>query len=304
MGRRFCHMLGVGLGLVLLLGWASGVSQAQQGGPAGGARQALESFFRAMTAGDLALLTHGAAISGTVQGDQFTFNASDSGQVRTLPRGEIALMSFGEKSDQLVLLSGDTLTGTLQVSSLTIQLPTGVEITLPKSEVKTLILKISMPAPGSGPPSEAGRQSFFRIMRGLHAQNLFQLFVKSLTTYDLAIFPNQQLLSGAIVNEQFVFHTTLFGTLTLKASDVTSIELAADPESSRDFISLKTGDRLSGLLDEQSAIQFQPAALKDAEGKPVTLTLERGKVARVSFRLPASAFGGGQGPGFGGGPGH
>lgn len=304
MKGKFRSILGVVLGLLLLTGWTSGVSQAQPalGGP-GGARQAFESFHRALTAGDLILLTNSAAISGTVQGDQFTFNVSPSGQSRTLNRSEIALISFGEQSDLLVLTSGDTLTGTAQIDQLTLTLSTGAEVTIPKSETKLTIFKLNLPSPTSGPPSEGDRMAMFRIMHGLQSQNLFALFVKALTTYDLAVFSNQQIWSGAIVNQQFVFHTTLFGTVTLKASDVTSIELAADLTAGSDFINLKTGDRISGELDEDSSIQFQPVGLKDDQGQPVTLTLKRGEVSRVSFRLPASAFGGGQGPGFGGGPG-
>jgi hypothetical protein len=256
-----------------------------------------------MQAGDLALLNNGAALSGTVQGDQFTFNVSPSGQSRTLSRSEIALINFGEQSDQLVLTSGDTLTGTAQIDQLTLTLPTGADVPFPKSETKLTIFKLNLPTPTGGPPTEAQRAALFKIMRGLQSQNLFALFVKALTSYDLAVFSNQQVWSGAIVNQQFVFRTTLFGTVTFKASDVTSIELAADLTAGSDFISLKTGDRISGVLDEASNIQFQPIGLKDDQGQPVTLTLKRGEVARVSFRLPASAFGGGQGPGFGGGPG-
>ncbi len=304
MNGKFRSILGVVLAVLLLAGWTSGVSQPQHapGGP-GGARQAFESFFRAMLAGDLALLINGAALSGTVQGDQFTFNVSPSGQSRTLNRSEIALINFGEQSDQLVLTSGDTLTGRAQIDPLALTLPTGAEVTIPKSETRLTIFKLNLPTPTGGPPSEADRMAMFRIMHGLQSQNLFALFVKALTTYDLAVFSNQQVWSGAILNQQFVFHTTLFGTVTLKASDVTSIELTTDTSTGRDFISLKTGDRISGELDEDSSIQFQPVGLKDDQGQPVTLTLKRGEVSRVSFRLPASAFGGGQGPGFGGGPG-
>ncbi|OGF56317.1 MAG: hypothetical protein A2Z21_03990 [Candidatus Fraserbacteria bacterium RBG_16_55_9] len=297
------------LGMLLLAGWVSGVLQAQQnpppnaGGP-GGARQSFEAFNRAIAAGDLTLLNNGAAISGTVQGDQFTFIVSDSGQSRTLNRSEIALINFGEKSDQLVLTTGSTLTGTVQMDQLTILLSTGAEVTIPKAETKITIFKLNLPVPTAGPPSEADRAAMFKIMQGLRSQNLFALFVKALTTYDLAVLSNQQLWSGTIVNQQFVFHTTLFGTVTLKASDVTSIELAADPTTESDYISMKTGDRISGVLDEGSSIQFQPVGLEDGQGQALTLTLNRGDVARVSFRLPASAFGGGgQGPGFGGGPG-
>lgn len=304
--------IGLLLGALLLSGLAGLSAQAQQSPPpstgAPGARQALESFFRALSAGDLVLLKGGGALSGTVQGDQFVVNLS-SGQSQTLKHSDIALMSFGDKTDQVVLMDGSQVSGSVQIDKLSTQLPTGAQMTVPKSQVAMMIFKLPLPA--EGPQGQQGssmtpqqRQSLMKLFRGLQAQGIFGLFAKSLTSFDLAVFPNQELVSGAIVNQQFVFNSALFGKLTFKPSDVAEIDLAPSGSSNPDFITLKTGDKLSGTLDDQNAIQFQPVGLTDAQGQPVTLTFKHGDVAKVISRLPASAFGGGKGPGFQGGPGH
>lgn len=288
--------LGLLAGAVLL--GSVGDLYAQQGGPPG-ARGLLRSFFQAMGTADLVLLKNGGAISGTIQGDAFNI-ALDSDQARTLARDEIASIIFGE-TDQLVLSSGDTLSGVLEIDSLSLISSEGSELAIPKAEILMTIFKLDLPTPGQGRgPSPA----LFRVFRGLQAQNIFGLFAQSLSAFDMAVFPDRQLWSGTILNEEFVFQSNSFGTLTFAAGDLSSIELAAEEDQS-DFISLKTGDRLSGMLAADSMIQFQPAGLVDEDGQQITLTLERGTVAQVSFRQPASAFGGGgRGPGFGGGTGH
>lgn len=305
--------IGLLLGALLLSGVASLSAQAQQqpnpqqstGAP--GARQALESFFRALSAGDLVLLKSGGALSGTVQGDQFVVNLS-SGQSQTLKHSDIALMSFGDKTDQVVLMDGSQVSGSVQLDQLSTQLPNGAQMTVSKSNIAMTIFKLPLPTEGGGQQGSSTtpqqRQCLFKLFRGLQAQGIFGLFAKSLTGFDLAVFPNQEVVSGAIANQQFIFNSALFGKLTLKASDVAEIDLAPSGSSNPDFITLKTGDKLSGTLDTQSAIQFQPVGLTDAQGQPVTLTFNRGDVSRVVTRLPASAFGGGKGPGFQGGPGH
>jgi hypothetical protein len=278
--------------------------------------QSLDSFFRALAAGDLVLLKAGGALSGTVQGDQFTVNPS-SGQPQTLTKANIALMSFGDKTDQVVLMSGDLVSGSVQIDSLSVTLPTGAQVSIPKAQIATTTFKITPPSPppAAGSQPSQNQQQFFKLMRSLQSQNLFALFAKSLTSYDLMIFPSQQpqstnappsnpLLSGKIVNAQIIFKSTLFGSLTFKAGDVARIELAAaDANAGSDFITLKTVDRLSGTLDDSNPIQFQPVATTNSQGQPVTLTFKRGDVSEVVFRLLASAFGGGKGPGFQGGPG-
>jgi len=299
-------------GLAVLPAWAQQSSPPAGGAP--GARQSLESFFRALAAADLVLLSNGGALSGTVQGDQFTVNESSGPQ--TLARADIALMSFGSQTDNVVLTSGDLVSGSVQIDSLTIALPTGAQVSLPKAQIAATVFKITPPTPGQGQNSTTPqqRETFFKLFRSLQSQNLFALFAKSLTSYDLAVFPGSQqqsrfptnpVMSGKVVNQQFVFNSTLFGTLTVKASDVASLQLAAagaNPGS--DFITMKTGDRISGTLDDSNPIQFQPVALTDAQGQSVTLTFKHGDVSEIVFRLPASAFGGGRGPGFQGGPGH
>jgi len=307
--------LGLLLGVLFLSGLTNLSAEAQQAGPPGGApgaRSLLESFFETLTAGDLVLLKQGGALSGAVQGDQFQIvpdAGPTSGQPQAVDRSKLAFMSFGDKSDELILTSGDILTGTVQLDSLAMTLPvqTQSQVAIPKAQIAATFFKINLPSrgPGNGPP-EGGppNQQLFQLFRSLRTQNLQTLFAKTLTSYDLAIFPNRQLLSGKIVNQQFVFHSTIFGTLTVKASDLASIQLApAGSTSVTDFLIFKTGDRISGTLDDQSAVQFQPVALTDAQGQQLTITLQRGNVNQVVFHLPASAFGGGRGPGFQGGPG-
>jgi hypothetical protein len=300
------------IGALALSGLAYLSTQAQQGpGPgAPGARQALESFFEAMGAGDFVLLKAGGALSGTVAGDQFTIVQSPSGKPQTLTRANIAFMSFGDKSDVVGLMTGDVVSGLVQVDSLSITLPvqTQSQVVIPKAQVATAVFKINLPGEGGrqgpgGPPSGQNQQQLFKLFRSLQSQNLFALFAKSLTSYDLAVFSNRQVLSGKIVNPQIIFNSALFGKLTFKASDVASIQLAPSGISTPDFITLKTGDRLTGTVDDQNAVQFQPVALTDGQGQPMTVTFKHGDVSEIVFRLPASAFGGGKGPGFQGGPG-
>ncbi|HEY5595787.1 MAG TPA: hypothetical protein VIL47_00795 [Candidatus Bipolaricaulota bacterium] len=280
---------------------AQEVVQVQIGGPGTGPRGLLESFFRALGSGDLALLKGGGAISGTIQGDQFTVQLT-SGQTQTLTRSQIGSILFGE-TDQLVLTDGSTLSGSVAGDSFSIS-SQGNTLTIPADDIQLTIFKLDLPTPDAAGQHVQGRPNLglFRVLHGLQAQNIFGLLAQTLSTYDMAMFADGQVWSGGVLNESFVFNTALFGALTVKAADLNGIELASE-EGQSDFISLKTGDRLSGTLDDASLVQFQPIGLVDESGAQVTLTLERGQVSRVSFRQPASAFGGGQGPGFGGGPG-
>ena len=294
--------VGLLLGVFLLAGVTDLTSQAQQNPPpssgAPGARQLIRSFFFAMGSADLVLLKDGGAISGAIQNDQLQITLSSGGS-KLLKRGDIALISFGEKTDQLVLTNGDLLSGKVQAASLQLTTPNGAALDLPTPTIATMVFKLDLPTAGHRP---ANPRALFKLFRSLQSQNIFGLFAKSLTSFDLAVFPNRELWSGKVTNKQFVFNTTLFGTLTFKAADVAAIELASDPKSGSDFITLKSGDRLSGALDEKSAIQFQPVGFT-AQAQSASLTLKRGEVTQVVFRLPASAFGGGHGPGFQGGQG-
>lgn len=299
------RMAAVVLLSAFILSGATSVLQAQVevqiGGPGGGPRGLLESFFRALGSGDLALLKGGGAISGTIQGNQFTVQLA-SGQTQTLMRSQIGSILFGD-TDQLVLTDGSTLSGSVAGDSFSISTQ-GNTLTIPVDQIQLTIFKLDLPTPGAaGQPNQVRPNlGLFRVLQGLQAQNIFGLFAQTLSTYDIAMFADGQIWSGGVLNESFVFNTTLFGTLTVNAADLNAIELASQDGQS-DFIYLKTGDRLSGTLDEASMPQFQPVGLVDANGAQVTLTLARDQVLRVNFRQPASAFGGGQGPGFGGGPG-
>lgn len=294
--------VGLLLGVLTLGLVADFAAQAQQGGggPGPGARGLLRSFFQAMGSGDLALLKNGAAISGSVQGDEFVVNL-ESGEAQTIARADIATISFGEP-DQLLLTAGETLRGSFASDSLDVVTSSGNQLTIAKEEIQLTIFQLNLPQPGQNRRPDP---QLFQIFQGLQAQNIFGLFAQALTTFDMAVFPNGQIWSGVVLNEQISFTSTIFGTLTVNAADLSSIQFASE-EGESDFISLKTGDRLSGTIAEDTLIQFQPAGLVDENGAPVTLTLEGGgSIRQVNFRQPASAFGGGgRGPGLGGGPGN
>lgn len=287
------------LGSLLFSGVIGSVVQAQPpgggGGPPAGAFALFRSFFNAIGAGDLIFLENGGAISGSVLTDEFTIAMTDSEETQTYSDTDLVMMTIGDESDQLILSSGDIITGTIQLENLNLTSPAGSEVTLEKSEITTMIFQADF-------SNQQNRGGFFRVLRGLRAQNIFSLFTLALTTFDLAVFPDSTVWSGKILNDEFVFNSNLFGTLTLSSNDVSSIELSADPEEGDDFITFSVGDRVSGRLDEESVIQFQPLGLVDGEGEQVTQSFERGEISLFSFRLPASTFGGGSGPGLGGGP--
>lgn len=203
------------------------------------------------------------------------------------------MVNVGDESDQVILTNGQAVTGRFGTDELTISLPSGSTATLAQDQISTIMFQNT---PGA----------FMQVMRTLRSQNLFAVFAKALTTYDTVVFSNGQLLSGRITNESFAFTSPTFGTFTTSKDNVSQLEIAEDAdEANGDAITLKTGDRVTGTLSEQSLPQFQAASVLDSGGQPSTLTLDRGEITRVVFRLPASAFGGGgRGPGIGGGPGN
>jgi|GEM_PF-5236895 len=287
---------------VLLFGSLVAVhAQPPGGGGPAGPRQLLRSFFQAMGAADLMLLKNGAAISGTINGDEFSLTQADSGQLKTLTREDIASITVGSGADQVMLSDGTVLNGVLETDALAITSANGTELMVSKDEIALTIFKLDLPRPGSG---QRPNQRLFSIFHGLQSQNIFGLFAQSLSTFDMAVFPGNAIWSGTVLNTEFVLNSNIFGTLTFTSDLVSSVEFAAE-EGQSDFVSLNTGDRISGTLAEDSQIQFQPVGMVDENGAPVTLTLNRGDVIRVSFQQPASAFGsGGRGPGLGGGPGN
>jgi len=290
--------------LALLVSGVSEVSQAQFAGPPRGARQLLGSFFNAMRSGDLALLTNGGAISGRLQDESFTLSPADAGQDQVYGRDELATITFGDPIDQVLLTNGDLLAGEVRADALSLATPEGSQLNLPTDEVQLALFQLDLPDPAAVRRGQRPDRAFFALFQGLQAQNLFQRFAQTLTNFDLIAFPDGRLWSGAVQNAEILFHSNAFGTLTVGADTLSSIELSPDLEESDDFITLKAGDRVSGRIDPGSLIRFQPVGLVDEGGNPVTLTLARGEASLISFRQPASAFGsGGGGPGFGGGPG-
>jgi len=290
--------------LALLVSGVSEVSQAQFAGPPRGARQLLGAFFNAMRSGDLALLTNGGAISGQLQGASFTLTPAGSGQDQVYQRDELATITFGDPIDQVLLTNGDLVSGEVRMDAFSLETPEGSQLSLPTDKLQLALFQLDLPDPATVRGGQRPDRSFFALFRGLQAQNLFQRFAQTLTRFDLIAFPDGRLWSGDVQNAEILFHSNAFGTLTVGADNLSSIELSPDLEESDDFITLKAGDRVSGRIDPDSLIRFQPVGLADEGGNPVTLALERGEASLISFRQPASAFGsGGGGPGFGGGPG-
>jgi hypothetical protein len=306
MNRRMVKvsLITLALGALLFGAVADFSAQAQQGGGPG-ARTLLRSFFQAMGAGDLALLKNGGAISGTIMNDEFVVTL-DSGETQNLTRDGLTSILFNDTSVQLITSDGTVLNGTLATDNLTISPSSGDDLIIAKQDIQLTVFQLDFPQPqqGGGRPTGAPNRAFFQVFQGLQSQNIFGLFALSLTSFDMAVFPGGRIWSGAILNEEFEFQSSIFGTLNLTSDLVSSIQLGTE-EGESDFITLTTGDRISGMLSDASEIQFQPVGLVDGSGNPTTLTLERGQFSQVSFRQPASAFGGGgNGPGFGGGPGN
>lgn len=296
--------LALGLGLIALtLGTVgSPVTAAQPPEEGEGERPGSPSerslihgtFFPAMTSGDLLLLQDGGVLGGTLTAESFEFVPA-SGPAESYPRDRIAAVNLGggDEADQMTLINGETLVGQFSTGELAMSLPNGSDANISQTGVGTIILQKT--------PEE-----FYQVMRGLRSLNMFAVFAKALTTYDTVIFANDQILSGQIANESFTFTSPTFGTFTASAEDVAELELAASAdEEGGDAITLRTGDRVTGTLAEDSLPQFQPIGIAADDGQANTMTLERGQMERVVFRMPASAFGGGgRGPGIGGGPGN
>ncbi len=301
--KKFRTLITSLLMITVLMGGLASYAQVheveiQVGGT--GARAAMGYFLAAMFHSDLTFLKDGGALSGRVELDELQFTGSN-GNERTLERADIGTMIFQEGLDQLSLASGEQLKGELQLDTLTIISPSGQPIQVAKSDVYMTMFNqtINEVTEGDGP------RVFMRVTTGLQIQNLSAQYAKALTAYDLLVYPNQQLWSGTILNEQVTFHSNSFGTLTINVADLDNVQLGSSEEERQDFITMEVGDRLSGVLDENSMLQFQPAGVTDDQGNPITTTLQRGEIQLVTFKQPASAFGGGGlGPGLGSGPGH
>lgn len=273
-----------------------------------GGRTAMGYFFGAMFSNDLTFMNDGGVLSGRVEFEQLEF-ALDDGSSRTVMRDEIGIMIFSEGADELALSTGEQLYGQAQADRLTIISPSGEAVDVATSDIAMVMINqghgggIEVEEETDG--ERTTRTVMIQSASGLRSQNLFAQFAKAMTSYDLLVYPGFQLWSGTVLADQVVFHSNSFGTLTINAEDLSSIELGPSADARQDFITMKIGDRVSGTLDENSTLRFQPVGITDEQGNPVTLTLERGQIQVVSFKQPASAFGGGgRGPGLGGGPGN
>jgi len=266
-------------------------------------------FFGAMFTNDLTFLNDGGVLSGEVLGSEFAFTSSD-GSAQMLNGNEIGTIFLSEGNAQVSMSTGQVLTGRFETDTLSIISPEGETVSVALTDVSMVMMSLANTGgieveEEVSDDGETVQRSVMIGGHGLQAQNMFAQFAKALSSYDLLVYGNQQLWSGTVLNEQITFHSNSFGTLTVNAADLGAIELGQNAEEGQDFITLKVGDRVSGTLDEGSAIQFQPIGFSDDGGNPFTITLERGQVRQVAFKAPASAFGsGGRGPGLGGGPGH
>jgi hypothetical protein len=92
--------------------------------------------------------------------------------------------------------------------------------------------------------------------------------------YDRIILKNGDTLSGQILTAVFTL-TTFYGTLNFEADKIQQINIQGDGEEV-DFVMLKTGDRLSGTIEE-SLIR-----IKIDSGKEVVVSKE--KIKDVLFR--------------------
>jgi len=303
--KKFRTLITSLLMITLLMGGLATYAQEhaveiQVGGT--GARAAMGYFLAAMFHSDLTFLRDGGALSGRVELNELQFNV-ENGNERTLQRADIGNMIFQDGLDQLSLTNGEQLKGELQIDTLTIISPTGEPIQVAKSDVYMTMFNQTINEVSEGDGN--GPRVFMRVTTGLQIQNLSAQYAKALTAYDLLVYPNQQLWSGTVLNEQVTFHSNSFGTLTINVEDLDNVQLGANAEEGQDFITMEVGDRLSGVLDENSMLQFQRAGVTDDQGNPITTTLQRGEIQLVTFKQPASAFGGGGlGPGLGSGPGH
>jgi hypothetical protein len=92
--------------------------------------------------------------------------------------------------------------------------------------------------------------------------------------YDRIILKNGDTINGQVLTAAFTL-TTFYGTLNFEADKIQQINIQGDGEEV-DFVMLKTGDRLSGTIEE-SLIR-----IKIDSGKEVVVSKE--KIKDVLFR--------------------
>jgi len=264
-----------------------------------GASSLMRYFFTAMFQNDLVILNDFGVIAGALSFESLQITVEE-GAARPLAADELASLQFGA-SDRAALVGEEVLVGKLSIVGMRIAGPGGATVELPREALHTVLFK---PKPVEHViQGEEGERRVVMVQAtgSLTLQNLPAMFAQSLSTHDLAVFRDGRVWSGAFPGQEVVFESGLFGRFTFPLERVALLELAADPEVESDFVTLKTGDRLSGTLVGEVALPFSPVA--PASDSDDALSLTRESVRQIVFRQPASAFGGGRGPGFGGGPG-
>lgn len=272
-----------------------------------GPRGPFMELFRSLGAGDLVLLQNGGLVSGTVQQQEFTIGN------QPISRDKILLIAWGVASAttserptaQVYLKDGTQVQGVLQESGITETLPTGEQVSLPITQLRGIIFKVELPEPSAPPaPGEAGtalsqeqvrraQGTLFPLFSGLQGSALFQAILEGLQKFDLLVFPNGQVLSGSIENKTFTLVSSIFGSHTLAVTDLSQI-IFDDP----DRVVLRIGDQVSGTVTPDGDGRIRATL---ASGSSVSLA--KGDLGGITFKLPTSAMGGGGRPRFQPGPG-
>ncbi len=264
-----------------------------------GSRGPFMELFRSLQAGDLVLLQNGGLLSGTVQQQEFTIGS------KIIPRDKILLITWpaggaaGSGPAQVYLKDGTQVQGVLQTSSITEELPTGEELSLPIPQLRGIIFKVELPSPSEEgtPPSQEqlrrAQSTLFPLFSGLQGSALLQAILEGLQKFDLLVFPNGQVLSGSIENKAFTLESPLFGSHTLAVADLAQI-IFDDP----DVVVLRIGDRVSGSVTPDGDGKIRATL---ATGSAVSLA--KTELGGLTFKLPAGPLGGGGRPRFQPGPG-
>lgn len=303
------------LAVVVLAGASSGLMLGQTEGTGtgtiqvfiAGPRGPFMALFRSLQAGDLVLLQNGGLLSGTVK--QQVFKIGD----QAIPREKILLIAWpaaGAATSAIAtayLKDGTQVQGVMQGSILE-RLPTGEELSLAIAQLRGLIFKVELPVPPAptpgqeGPPPSQGpsqeelRQAqgaLFSLFSGLQGSALLQAVLEGLQKFDLLVFPNGQVLSATIENKAFILESPIFGRHTLAVADLSQI-VFDDP----DVVVLRIGDRVSGIVTPDGDGRVRATL---ATGSAVSLA--KGDLGGLTFRLPAGPLGGGGRPRFQPGPG-
>jgi hypothetical protein len=301
--------LAVLLAVVALAGASSGHLLGQttgQGFIAIGPRGPFMELFRSLQVGDLVLLQNGGLLSGTVKQQEFTIGD------RTIPREKILLIAWpaagAGATATAYLKDGTQIQGVMQGSGITERLPTGEELSLPFAQLRGLIFKVELPVPTApspgqeGPPPSQGpsqeelrraQSTLFPLFSGLQGSALLQAALEGLQKFDLLVFPNGQVLSATIENKAFTLESPIFGRHTLAVADLAQV-IFDDP----DVVVLRIGDRVSGTVTPDGDGRVRATL---AIGSAVSLA--KGDLGGLTFKLPAGPLGGGGRPRFQPGPG-